>query len=327
MQRDLLSPKSIFITLSAFLVIGVFVWQGVTSSGAPAPTGSNLSPTAGIINTGILVFREGLEAILVLSAITASLVRNKNDAWKPISIGAGLSFGATLITWLVLVGIISLVGTTTSELNIQAGTGLLANIVLLVIMNWFFHKIYWTGWINHHNQRKRQIMDSENDKSMTYKGLVIVGLTSVYREGFEVVLFLQSIRLQVGSHAVLIGASIGLALTLIVGVLTFYAHQRLPYKKMLVFTGAMLGAVLFVMVGETVQEMQLAHWIPTTEIDFNIPEWMGLWFAFFPTVESISAQVLAVVYVLGTYFIAQYLKVWRPRKLAANQSVSKLTSR
>jgi high-affinity Fe2+/Pb2+ permease len=51
-------------------------------------------------------------------------------------------------------------------------------------------------------------------------------LTSMYREGFEVVLFLQTIRLQGGTHAVLLGSAIGLGLTLIVAVLTFFAHQR-----------------------------------------------------------------------------------------------------
>ncbi|GIM44830.1 hypothetical protein DNHGIG_03790 [Collibacillus ludicampi] len=315
MLRTFLNAKSILVCIAAFLVVGVFVWQGVTAHGAPDPTDQNLSPTAAIIDTGILVFREGLEAILVLSAIIASLVRAKSDYWKPISLGAGLSFLATLVTWFVVVGIINLVGSTTSELNIQAATGLLANVVLLVIMNWFFHKIYWTGWITHHNQRKREIIESSgNDQSITYKGLIILGLTSMYREGFEVVLFLQTIRLQVGTHAVLLGSAIGLGLTMLVAVLTFFAHQRLPYKKMLVITGIMLGVVLFVMTGETVQEMQQAGWISTTQIDLDIPDWMGLWFSVIPTVETLASQVFAVIVVIGSYLAYQYLHVWQPRK-------------
>ncbi|GMA58366.1 hypothetical protein GCM10025858_28690 [Alicyclobacillus sacchari] len=87
---------------------------------------------------------------------------------------------------------------------------------------------------------------------------MILGFTSVYREGFEVVLFLQNTRMQVGSQVVVIGATIGLVLTMMVAVLTFFAHRKLPYKRMLVLTGVMLGAVLLVMVGEQVQEMQQA---------------------------------------------------------------------
>jgi high-affinity iron transporter len=84
---------------------------------------------------------------------------------------------------------------------------------------------------------------------------------------------------------------------------------------MLVATGVMLGVVLLVMVGESVQELQQAGWIGTTPIHVAIPGWMGLWFAVFPNVESLAAQAIAAVIVIGSYFLAQYLKVWRPRRL------------
>src|SRR5579875_298351 len=324
MTRNIIKPKSIFIGTAVILLIGVLVWQGVTAHGNPNPTIKHLSPTAAIVDTAILVFREGLEAILVLAAITASLVRTQNDYWKPISVGAGFSFLATLITWFVVVGIINLVGNTTSELNIQAATGLLANIVLLVIMNWFFHKIYWTGWISLHNRKKRELIETTtgDTQNMTYKGLVILGLTSIYREGFEVVLFLQSIRLQVGSQVVLLGTLIGLGFTLIVAILTFIAHQRLPYKKMLILTGIMLCAVLFVMTGETVQEMQQAGWIGVTNIGLRIPGWMGLWFSIVPTVQTLVSQVLAVVFVVGSYAVAEYARIRKPQKKASVRSAS-----
>jgi len=318
--RKLVTPKSILITIISLLVAGVLVWQAVASNGNPDPTVHNLSPTAAIVDTGILVFREGLEAILVLSAITASLLRNRQIYWKPITYGAGLGFLATLATWFVVVAILSAVNA--PELDLQAATGLLAIVVLLVVMNWFFHKIYWTGWINHHNRRKRELIETSSKGSIAYKGLVLLGLTAIYREGFEVVLFLQSIRLQVGSQAILLGTAIGLSLTVIVAALTFIAHKRLPYKKMLILTGVMLGAVLIVMVGESVQEMQQANWIPTTQLGFNMPQWMNLWFAVFPTVESLSSQFLAALFVIGSYIAAEYVRVRRPRKQSAVRSAS-----
>ncbi len=88
-------------------------------------------------------------------------------------------------------------------------------------------------------------------------------------------------------------------------VLTFVAHRRLPYKRMLIVTGVMLGAVLLVMVGEQAQEMQLAHWLPTTTDPRRsmrvLPSWAGLWFSVFPTVETLAAQALAALLVLGSY--------------------------
>jgi hypothetical protein len=62
------------------------------------------------------------------------------------------------------------------------------------------------------------------------------------------------------------------------------------------------------MVGEQAQEMQLAHWISTTQIDWlanRIPAWMGLWFSIFPTRETLIAQLLAATVVIGSYFLAR----------------------
>jgi high-affinity iron transporter len=78
----------------------------------------------------------------------------------------------------------------------------------------------------------------------------------------------------------------------------------------------MLGVVLIVMVGESVQEMQLAGWLPETTVALSIPGWVGLWFAVFPTVEGLVAQALAVTLVLGSYFGAEYWRVKRPRRRA-----------
>jgi high-affinity iron transporter len=114
---------------------------------------------------------------------------------------------------------------------------------------------------------------------------------------------------------VLEGVTLGLLFTAAVGVITFGLHRRLPYKKLLVITGALLVVVLWVMVGEEVNEMQLAGWIGTTNIDWlHIPGWAGTWFSVFPNVETIVAQVLAVGLVLGSYAGAQYVRVWRPRR-------------
>ena len=302
------------LALAGLGVVSVLVWQGITASGNPDPTAAHLDHTAAIFDTGILVFREGLECILVLAAITASMMGSNQSYRRPIAVGAGLGLLATLATWFVAIAVLSKINA--PALAIQAATGLLAIVVLLVIMNWFFHKIYWTGWISFHNRRKKNLIKSaaDGERSRTTWGLILLGLTAMYREGFEVVLFLQSIRLQVGSATVLQGVGIGLVLTGIVGLLTFVAHHKLPYKKMLVLTGVMLGAVLIVMVGESVQEMQQAGWLTTTGLSLPIPDWMGLWFAIFPNVEGLVAQVLAGVFVLGSYFLAQYLKVGRPKK-------------
>jgi high-affinity iron transporter len=302
----------ILLLLAALIVVAVLVWQGITSGGNPDPTAPNTSPTAALLNIAVLVFREGLECILVLSAITASMTGSKQAHRRPVIAGAGIAFIATIITWFIAAGVISDLTGSISALNLQAITGLLAVVVLLVIMNWFFHKIYWGGWMTMHNRRKKNLIESASDPEISRTsllwGLGLLGFTSLYREGFEVVLFLQSYYLRMGGEAVLLGALLGLFFTGLVAVLTFVAHRKLPYRKMLILTGIMLGGVLLVMVGEQAQEMQLAHWIPMTEISSLtnvIPPWMGLWFAVFPTRETLIAQALAAIVVVGSYYLAR----------------------
>jgi high-affinity iron transporter len=298
--------------------LAVLVGQMATSSGGvPDPTdpSARLSHGAVVFDSGLLVFREGLETILVLAAVLASFLGANRALRGPVAAGGATGFAATVATWFIAIGLLGTLGA--RGLDVQAATGLLAVVVLLVVMNWFFHRIYWTAWISHHHRRRRRLLDrshGDTARKGVLFGLVLLGFTSVYREGFEVVLFLQSLRLEYGSSTVLEGVAIGLALTAAVGVATFALHRRLPYTRLLVITGVMLGIVLVVMVGESVQEMQLAGWLPTTTLDIAIPGWLGLWLAIFPTVEGLAAQLLAAGLVIGSYLVAVELKVRRPRR-------------
>jgi high-affinity iron transporter len=302
------------ISIAALAVIAILVWQGIFAQGSPDPTQPNTGKAVAAIDIGVLVFREGLECILVLAAITASMTGAKRAYRKPVAVGAGVAFFATLITWVIAVSIVESLSDNMRALDLQAATGLLAVVVLLVIMNWFFHKVYWGGWIRAHNRRRKHLLEnghgSEIAKRSLLWGLVLLGFTSLYREGFEVVLFLQTYHLRFGGGVVLQGALLGIALSAIVAVLTFVLQQKLPYRKMLITTGILLGVVLLVMVGEQAQEMQLAHWISTTTIASLvpvIPKWMGLWFSVFPTYETLIAQAIAAVVVVGSYYAARKL--------------------
>jgi high-affinity iron transporter len=305
------------LALAVATVAVVFGWHssGGTVDPSVAANARHMSRTTAVINSAILVFREGLETILVLAAITASF-RGANSVYKrPVAVGGVIGLTATVATWFAAIAIINVLGG--SGLSLQAATGIPAIIVLLVVMNWFFHKVYWTGWISHHHKRRKGLLsDTETNMRATLLGFGLLGFTSIYREGFEIVIFLQSLRVTFGSSVVLEGVTLGALFTAAVGVLTFSLHQKLPYKRLLIITGGMLLVVLFVMVGEEVNEMQLAGWIGTTSIG-HWPGWLGQWFSLFPNVETIVAQVGAIALVLGSYVTAEYLRVWRPRRQGA----------
>lgn len=110
------------------------------------------------------------------------------------------------------------------------------------------------GWICLHNRKKKELLSEAGSGQIISTrlalGLALLGFSSFYREGFEVVLVLQSYRLKLGTDVVLLGTLFGAVLTGIVAILTFVAPRRLLYRRMLVLTGVMLGFVVLVMVGE-----------------------------------------------------------------------------
>jgi high-affinity iron transporter len=305
------------------LVLGVCVaavvlgWHahGGTADPTDLPAGHRLSTTTVVVDSAILVFREGLETILVLAAVTASFLGANRAYRRPVVAGGAGALLASVGTWFAVIWFIGQFHG--GEFDVQAATGIPALIVLLLVMNWFLHKMYWTGWISSHHKRRRGLLSSDPDtnKRRMLLGLALLGFTSVYREGFEIVIFLQNLRELYGSSVVLEGVTIGLLFTAATGVLTFALHQRLPYKRLLIITGVMLLFVLLVSVGEEVNEMQLAGWIGTSEIHgLSIPGWMGTWFSLFNNWETFIGQFIALALVIGSYVAAQYMRVWRPRR-------------
>src|SRR5690349_9094352 len=262
-----------------------------------------------VFNSAMIVFREGLEAVLIFAAVTASFRGANARRRMPVVLGAGCAFAVTVATWFAMQAVLDVASPLGPRL--EAITGFIAIVVLLIVLNWFVHKVYWSGWIARHHRRRRTLLAKAGLGATV--GLVALGFTSVYREGFEVVLFLQSLQLQDGTGTVLEGVGIGLAATAVVGALTFWLHAKLPYRRMLVLTGVLVGVVLVVMIGGTALSFQDLGWLPRHQTPFTLPQWMGSWFEMYSTWETLGAQLFAALFVVGSYYLAEYLKVARPR--------------
>ena len=293
------------------IVAGLVYLMATAKTGPIDPTEvtARQSRATVVANSAIIVFREGLEAVLIFAAVTASFLGANKRRRRPVVVGAAVAFGASVLTWFL----VQLLLDAASPLGprLEAITGFIAIVVLLIVLNWFVHKVYWSEWIGrHHRQRRKLLMKTGAAATI---GLVALGFTSVFREGFEVVLFLQSLQLKAGSGVVLEGVAIGLAATAVVGAITFWLHHKLPYRRMLVLTGVLVGVVLVVMIGGTALSFQDLGWLPRHETPFTLPVWLGSWFEMYSTWETLGAQALAAAFVVGSYYLAEYVKVRRPR--------------
>ena len=280
---------------------------------AAATLGDSASRATVVTNSAIIVFREGLEAVLILAAITASFIGVRRRLRRPVLVGAGLGLLASVVTWVLAQTLLHSLDRYGEKL--EAVVGLIAIGVLLLITNWFFHKVYWSEWIGkfHVSARSsrprlrlragpragRPRSDQRLPRRLRDRPLpAVAGAQRGDRDGAR-------------------GRGLGLAMTLAVAVATFALQRKLPYKRMLIVTGVMIGFVLVVMVGQTARTMQGTGWVPITPIDVDPPYWLGLWFGVYPTWETIGAQVAAMVFVIGSYVLAREVRVRGPRRRAS----------
>ena len=266
--------------------------------------GVNNAPAAIASNAAVIVFREGLESVLILASLFGSMKMGaQRTLRRPLWLGTGVALVVTVVTWLLAQGLLTLLASYGERL--EAVVSLIAIAVLLLITNWFFHDVYWTGWMANFHRQKKRIIGGEAGQ---FLGLVLLGFSSIYREGFETVLFLQALVLEAGTATVLGGVAVGLAGTLLVGLLVFVVQAKLPHKKMLTFTGILIGAVLLQMVGNTVHVLQVVGWLPIHPMELLtplLPYWTGMWLGLYATWEGILLQFAAGAFTIGSYFLAE----------------------
>lgn len=276
-----------------------------------------------VTNSAIIVFREGLEAVLILAALMASMVGAGRKYRRPLMGGVVLALFASVVTWIIAQTVLDSLAGWGEKL--EAVVSLIAIAVLLLILNWFYHRVYWQENLQDLHRKKKRLLAgaSLGIFSAQAVGLVTLGFSSVYREGFETVLFLQALTLEAGALTVLQGVLVGFAGVVGVFFLVIALERRLPHKKMLIATGILITWVLVILVGQTLQTMQKVGWVPVTPIEgLEVPYWSGVWFGLYPTWEGLAAQGAAAAFVVGSYFGAEALRKRRRGQLFATPGVA-----
>jgi high-affinity iron transporter len=248
--------------------------------------------------------------VLILAALMASMVGVQRRYRRPLLVGVAGALGASAVTWVIAQTVLGSLGRYGERL--EAVVSLLAIGVLLLVLNWFYHRVYWQQNLQTLHVRKRRVLAGTAVAQLA--GLVALGFTSVYREGFETVLFLQALTLEAGALTVLQGVALGFAGAVAVFFVVVGLQRKLPHKKMLAATGLLITWVLIVMLGTTVQTLQKVGWLAVSPIQgLELPYWAGLWLGLYPTWEGLCAQAAGVIVVLGSYGAAEQIRARRRR--------------
>src|SRR5215216_1472679 len=96
--------RLIWWSVGLAVLAGLVYLMATADTGPTDPTevGGPQSHATVVFNSSVIVFREGLEAVLIFAAVTASMVGGNQGRRKPVAAGAGIAFGATILTWLVV---------------------------------------------------------------------------------------------------------------------------------------------------------------------------------------------------------------------------------
>jgi high-affinity iron transporter len=256
---------------------------------------SHMSASAGFFSAFVILLREGLEAILLLAAMAAVLIKSgRRDALPYLHAGwvAALGFGS--VTWAVSNYLFTISGAG-RELT-EGLTALLACVVLLYVGFWLHDKTQAKRWREFVDGRIRTALQGRSLWVLTF-----IAFVAVYREVFETVLFYQALWLQAetGVHSFLWSGIAAAAVSLVaLGWLLLRTSVRLPLKLVFRINAAVLFVLAVAFAGHGVSSLQEAGWLSIGLINFPSFDLLGI----YPTLETLGAQ-LVVITVVGLIFL------------------------
>ncbi len=253
---------------------------------------NTVSPNTAFVSSLLILLREGLEAILVISAIIAFTVKTgRHDASPYIHAGwiGAVALGG--ITWAVARYALSISG---ADRELTEGiTALLAAAMLLYVGWWLHNRSNAQAW----NRFIREQINTALGKR-TLWAMAGISFLVVYRELFEVILFYETLWSQAGAAghaAVLWGMAAATLLLMLIGGMIFRYSVRLPIGPFFTVTSLLLALMAVVFVGNGVAALQEAGVLETTTVRFFSLPLLGI----HPTAQSLVPQVLTLALIAG----------------------------
>lgn len=247
----------------------------------------------------IILLREGVEALLVITALVLYLKRSGNgDRVATIWYGAGAAVLLSILLAWAMMELISLSGAYRE--NFEGVVMLIAALMMIYVSGWLYQK---------RNLDWKQELMSKVDDSLTAGSVLAMAMVSflaVFREGVETIFFYQALMADAEHSLEPVVAGMMAASVMLVGV--YWAMKRfsyhLPIKQFFMFTAVFLLVMSFVFIGKGVLELQMGGWLDKTvlPLDYSIP-WLGV----FSNQETLMAQLALAALVIGFF-------VWSKRK-------------
>ena len=274
----------------------------------------------------LILIREGLEALLVVAAVIAYLVKSGNKRftkWIYLGVVAGLA-GSGLVAVLFTF----LFGGSGPIQEISEGVcALIATLMLLWTSNWMLNKSSVEAWNNYIRNKTETAVAGAQSKVESGQSLGLGMITSlamlsflaVFREGAETVIFYESIySMSQDAHGMWVGGLTAAAVLIVIFLILRFTSVKIPIGPFFLVTSILMAALVVIFAGGGIHALIEGDLIEGTYLS-SVPtnDWIGL----YPYVETITAQVIAAIAVV-VLFVVGFIKKHR-MKLAAQAEQAK----
>lgn len=248
----------------------------------------------------VLLVREGMEALLIVGALAALLVRaGASERRREIGWGVGAAVGASLVTAVLLETVFRIEAARQEVL--EGATMLVAAVVLLMVSYWLVSRVETNRW--------RSFVSAQGNKALrsgSRFALAAAAFLAVYREGFETVLFYKALFIAAGPNgvgAIALGALLGTAVLTLIWIAISRFGLRIPMRPFFAITSGFLMYMAFTFVGKGIAELQESALVNMTVVDWapRVP-WMGI----YPTTQTLLWQ-LGIVTLIGGGLVWTFL--------------------
>jgi len=249
---------------------------------------TSLSGSAAYASAFFILLREGLEALLIVAALSAFLVRTKRqDGLLYIHIGWVSALVLGFFTWWASTSLVSISGA--SREITEGVAAIVATLVLLYVGFWMHDKTSAAKW--------KKFIDDSMHKALTSGTLwTLTGLSfiAVYREAFETILFYQALWAQTGETGqtmALSGFLSAVGVLAVVGWLIMRYSVRLPLRQFFSITGGLMFVLAIIFAGKGIAALQEAGIIIYSPVNFIRIDILGI----YPNLQGLLVQTALIV--------------------------------
>lgn len=290
------------------------VLDGTTSGDDSSDSSSSSGGTSAAVATFTacfsIILREGFEAILIVGAIIAYLVKSAGDDRKrrrklvtPVYIGSAVGIVASFVlAWLL--NQLKLANSASQEV-IEGITALTAVCVLFYVSNWMLSKSETDAWTSYVKTKTEKSTERGSSFALTFTAFL-----AVFREGAEVVLFYQPMLANSNTGSVWAGFIIGCICLVFVYLAIHFLSIQIPIKPFFTATGVLMSLMSISFLGAGIKELiegdvitmmspEWLAWIPTNDV----LDVLGI----YPTVQTLLPQLILLA-IAVTLFIIQTRK-------------------